>query len=178
MKFHPATLPGLWRIELEPRSDERGFLARTYCEQEFAVRGLNTRWPQANMTLTRQRGFIRGLHFQADPYPETKLIRCSSGAIYDVLVDLRPDSPAFGRWEAFELSAASLCQLYVPAGLAHGFQCLTDSCEVQYLMSEFYHPESARGVRWNDPALQIPWPIPGPFLSERDRQWPLLSELA
>jgi dTDP-4-dehydrorhamnose 3,5-epimerase len=177
MTFHPTTLSGLYRTELELREDARGFLARTYCDQEFAAHGLNTRWPQCNLTLTRQRGMVRGMHFQADPKPEIKLIRCAAGAIFDVLVDVRRDSPTFGRWEGFELSAANYRQLYVPGGFAHGLQCLTDNCEVFYMMSEFYVPDLARGLRWNDPAVGIRWPIAETQLSERDRNLPLLADL-
>jgi dTDP-4-dehydrorhamnose 3,5-epimerase len=177
MKFSRTTLDGLWLIELELREDERGFLARTYCENEFAAHGLNTRWPQSNLTLTKQRGMIRGMHFQAEPKPEIKLIRCSGGAIFDVLVDVRPDSKTFGKWEGFELSAANRRTLYVPGGFAHGFQCLTDNCEVFYTMSEFYVPELARGIRWNDPAVNIRWPLAEATLSDRDKNLPLLSSL-
>lgn len=175
MLFSATTLPGVWLLDLELRQDERGFLARTYCEREFAGRGLNTRWVQCNLTLTRRRGMIRGLHYQLAPCAETKLIRCASGAIWDVLVDARPDSPAFGRWEAFELTAQTRRSLYVPAGIAHGFQCLADDCEVFYQMSDFYAPALARGIRWNDPALAIPWPGPNPELSERDQALPCLD---
>lgn len=177
MKFKPASLPGVWVIELELRSDERGFLARTYCEEEFRAFGLNTWWPQCNLTLTRARGAIRGLHFQAEPKSEIKLIRCAAGAIFDVLVDVRRSSPTFGHWEAFELTSANHNTLYVPAGVAHGFQCLESSSEVFYQMSEFYVPALARGLRWNDPALGIHWPISEATLSERDRNLPLLSQL-
>jgi dTDP-4-dehydrorhamnose 3,5-epimerase len=177
MKFSPTTLAGLWLVELELREDERGFLARTYCENEFAARGLNTRWPQCNLTLTKQRAMIRGMHFQAEPKPEIKLIRCAAGAIFDVLVDVRPDSPMFGKWEGFELTAQNRRSLYVPGGFAHGFQCLTDNCEVFYQMSEFYVAELARGVRFNDPQVDIRWPLPQPQLSERDRHLPLLADL-
>src|ERR1700757_1004730 len=169
MKFSQTTLAGLWLIELELREDERGFLARTYCENEFAAHGLNTRWPQCNLTLTKQRGMVRGMHFQADPKPEIKLIRCAAGAIFDVLVDVRRSSPTFGRWEGFELSAANRRTLYVPGGFAHGLQCLTDNCEVFYMMSEFYVPELARGICWNDPAVGIRWPMAEAALSERDK---------
>lgn len=177
MKFKPTSLAGAWLIELELREDERGFLARTYCEREFVDQGLNIHWPQGNLTLTKKRGFLRGMHYQADPKPEIKLIRCAAGVIYDVLVDLRPESATFGKWEAFELSAKNHRQLYVPGGIAHGFQCLADDCEVAYLMSEFYYPELARGIRWNDPILQIGWPIADPAMSERDRALPLFSSL-
>lgn len=177
MIFKPAKIPGVWVIELELREDERGFLARTFCEQEFSEYGLNTRWVQCNLTLTKRRGMIRGLHYQAEPKPEIKLIRCVSGAVFDVLVDIRRDSPYFGKWEAFELNAQNRIALYVPAGVAHGFQCLVDNCELYYHMSEFYYPELARGIRWNDPQLGITWPIAEPYLSERDRNLPLLSQI-
>ena len=177
MKFSKTTLPGVFLIDLELREDARGFLARTYCETEFADHGLNVRWPQCNLTLTKERAMIRGMHFQADPKPEIKLIRCGAGAVFDALVDVRRDSPTFGRWEAFELSAQNHRTLYVPGGIAHGFQCLTGNCELFYQMSEFYFPELARGIRWNDPAVGIKWPLPEPILSERDRGLPLLSDL-
>jgi dTDP-4-dehydrorhamnose 3,5-epimerase len=175
MKFQTTRLQGAWLIECEPREDERGFLARTFCEREFAAHGLNTLWTQCSLTLTRRRGMLRGLHYQADPKPETKLIRCASGAIWDVLADLRPNSPTFRKWEAFELTGRNLRQLYVPGGIAHGFQCLSDGCEVYYQISEFYEPELARGVRWNDPTLSISWPVPNPILSDRDRNLPPLD---
>src|SRR4051812_16916621 len=124
MLFKQSSLSGLWVIELELWVDERGFLTRTYCENEFTANGLNTRWPQCNLTLTKKRGMVRGMHFQAEPKPETKLIRCSRGAIFDVLVDVRPDSPTVGKWEGFELTAENHRTLYVPGGFAHGFQCL------------------------------------------------------
>ena len=177
MKFSPTQLAGLWLIELERREDERGFLARTYCEQEFAAHGLNTRWPQCNLTLTRQRGMLRGMHFQAAPKSEIKLIRCTAGAIYDVLVDVRRGSPTFGQWAGFELKAENQRTLYVPGGFANGFQCLTDNCEVFYQMSEPYYADLARGLRWNDPAVNIRWPLAASQLSERDRHLPLLSDL-
>jgi dTDP-4-dehydrorhamnose 3,5-epimerase len=175
MRFRTTSLPGVWLIEPELREDARGFLTRTFCEREFAAQGLNTRWPQCSLTLTRERGTLRGLHYQAEPRPEIKLIRCAAGAIWDVLVDVRPGSPTFGKWEAFELTGQNLRQLYAPAGFAHGFQCLQDNCEMYYQMSEFYAPEQARGVRWNDPTLNIPWPLPNPVVSDRDRELPLLQ---
>jgi dTDP-4-dehydrorhamnose 3,5-epimerase len=177
MKFSRTALDGVWLIELELREDERGFLARTFCEQEFASHGLNTRWPQCNLTFTRQRGMIRGMHFQAEPKPEIKLFRCQAGAVFDVLVDVRRGTPTFGRWEGFELTAQDRRMLYVPGGFAHGFQCLTDNCELFYQMSECYVPELARGIRWDDPMVKIPWPLPNPVLSERDRSLPPLAEL-
>ena len=174
MKFTRTTLDGVWLIELELREDERGFLARTFCEKEFAAHGLNTRWPQCNLTRTKARGMIRGMHYQAEPQPETKLIRCAVGAVCDVVVDVRRASPTYGRWEAFELTAQNHRMLYVPVGFAHGFQCLTDGCELCYQMSEFYVPELARGLRWNDPTVNIAWPLANPTLAERDRNLPLL----
>lgn len=174
MNFSPLGLPGAWLIELEPRDDERGTFIRTWCEREFAQQGLNIRWPQANHTRTRRAGTIRGLHWQAEPHPEIKLVRCPAGAVWDVIVDLRPDSPTFRRWQAFELSADIPTQLYIPTGCAHGFQTLTDQAEVAYLMSDFYFPELARGCRWDDATLKIPWPLPVSALSERDRNLPPL----
>jgi len=177
MKFSRTSLPSVWLIELEPREDERGFLARTFCENEFADHGLNIRWPQCNLTLTRKRGMLRGMHFQAEPKPEIKLIRCAVGAVFDVLVDVRRDSPTFGRWEGFDLTGENHRTLYVPGGIAHGFQCMADNSEVFYQMSEVYFQELARGIRWNDPRVGIPWPLPNPILSERDRNLPLLEEM-
>lgn len=177
MKFSPSDMPGVWVIELEPREDERGFLARTYCSREFAAQGLNTFWPQCNLTLTKARGMIRGMHLQADPKPEIKLIRCAAGAIFDVLVDVRRGSPTFGQWRSFELDAENRRMLYVPGGIAHGFQCLRKNSEVFYQMSEFYFPELARGIRWNDPAIGIRWPLKNPAVSERDQALPLLADL-
>ena len=177
MRFIPSDLSGVWLIELEPRSDDRGFFARTYCEQEFAARGLGTHWPQTNLTRTLRRGMVRGMHWQADPRPEVKLVRCSAGAIWDVVVDVRPTSPTYGRWEAFELTADNGRQLYIPGGFAHGFQCLADGSEVAYMMGESYVPELARGLRWDDPAVGIAWPLPDPLLSERDLRLPSLTEL-
>ena len=178
MRFIPTAFKEVWLIELEAREDERGLFARTYCEQEFADQGLNTRWPQCNLTRTARRGVIRGLHYQAEPKPETKLIRCSRGAIFDVLVDVRKASPTFGNWIACELTSENRRQLYVPGGFAHGFQSLEDCSEVFYQMSEFYVPELARGVRWDDPTVKVSWPIPNPELSERDRNLPLLTAAA
>ena len=178
MKFSSTSLPDVWIIDPELREDERGFLARTYCENEFATHHLNTYWPQCNLTLTRKRGMLRGLHYQAEPKPEIKLIRCSAGAVFDVVVDVRRESASFGRWEGFELTAQNRRLLYVPTGFAHGFQCLTDDCELFYRMSEFYVPDLARGLRWNDPQVGIRWPIPEPKLSERDQALPFLSCLS
>jgi dTDP-4-dehydrorhamnose 3,5-epimerase len=178
MRFRPAKIPGVWLIDLDLLEDERGFLARTYCSGEFSTHHLNTTWVQCNLTLTRKRGMLRGMHFQQNPKPEIKLIRCSAGSVYDVLVDIRARSPMFGKWEAFKLSSQNRRMLYVPAGIAHGFQCLEDDCEMFYQMSEFYEPSLAAGLRWNDPAVRIPWPIKVEMVSERDRRLPFLDDLA
>ena len=170
MKFIPATIPDVWTIELELREDNRGYFARTFCEREFTEHGLNTRWSQCNLTLTKRKGTIRGMHFQANPKPETKLIRCVDGVLYDVVVDIRRNSRTYGGFEAFELSPGTNRMLYIPGGVAHGFQCLTDDCRVFYQMSEFYYSELARGVRWNDPDVGIGWPETNVILSERDRE--------
>lgn len=176
MQFHPCRLPGLTRIEPERRTDERGWLARTFCADEFTRAGLNTVWPQANAVQTLRRGTLRGLHWQTEPHPEIKLIRCTRGRVWDVVVDVRPDSPTFGQWEAFDLTPENGTQVYVPAGFAHGFQCLTDDVEMTYLMSDVYVAGLARGVRWDDPQLAIPWPVTDPILSTRDRGLPTLAE--
>jgi dTDP-4-dehydrorhamnose 3,5-epimerase len=177
MKFSKTILPGVWLIDLELREDERGFLARTYCDNEFAQHGLNTRWPQCNLTLTKRRGTIRGMHYSGDPKPEIKLIRCSAGAIYDVLVDVRRDSPTFGKWEGFDLTSQNRRMLYVPGGIAHGFQCQVDNSEVFYHMSEFFRADLARGVRYNDPRIGIKWPLPAETVSDRDQNLPPLEDL-
>ena len=176
MKFSKTSLLGVWLIDLELREDDRGFLARTYCETEFLDQGLNTRWPQCNLTLTKRRGMIRGMHFQADPKPEIKLIRCAAGAIFDVLVDVRRESSTFGLWQGFELTGENHRTLYVPRGIAHGFQCLEDDCRVFYQMSEYYFSELARGIRWNDPHVRVKWPLAEAILSERDKKLPLLAD--
>lgn len=178
MRFEPTAIEGLWLIQSIPVEDDRGFLARAYCEELFAEQGLNTSWPQCNVTLTMQRWMIRGMHYQAEPKPEIKLVRCISGAVLDVLVDVRRDSPTFGQWQAFELSEDNHCAMYVPGGIAHGFQCLTDDCRMFYMMSESYVPELARGVRWDDPDVGIEWPGRDAVLSDRDRDLPLLRDLS
>lgn len=172
MRFVETRLPGAFVLETEPIRDERGFFARTFCQREFEARGLDPRIAQCNLSYNRRRGTLRGMHYQAAPHAEAKVVACVRGAIWDVVVDLRPDSPTFRAWFGLELAAGSGRALYVPEGFAHGFQTLTDDAEVFYQMSEFYHPESARGVRWNDPAFGIEWPLAEPEMSPRDRQWP------
>ena len=173
MIFAPTPLAGAFVVELERREDERGFFARSFCQDEFAKHGLNPRIAQCNVSFNARRGTLRGMHYQAKPHEEAKVVRCTQGAVFDVMVDLRPDSATFKRWHGVELSASNRRALYIPEGLAHGFQTLTDDAELLYLMSEFYHPECARGVRWDDPAFRIEWPVANPHMSERDRTYPL-----
>lgn len=178
MKFIPGKLDGIVRIELDPRGDLRGSFTRTYCQREFAESGLPTSWKQCNHTVTSKKGAIRGLHFQTDPLPEDKLIRCLRGEVWDVVVDIRPDSPTKGEWETFHLSGTTGDQIYVPEGFAHGFQCLSDDCQLFYQMSEFYDPGLAGGVRWDDPDLAIPWPLECTCLSDRDKALPFFNTLS
>jgi dTDP-4-dehydrorhamnose 3,5-epimerase len=173
MIFRETELPGAWILEPERIEDERGFFARTWDARALAERGLDARIAQCNVSSSTRRGTVRGLHFQRPPHEETKLVRCTRGAIYDVLVDLRPDSPAYRRWTGVELTADDRRTLYVPRGFAHGFQTLDDDTEVLYLMSEFHAPDAAAGVRWDDPAFGIELPLGAPTaISERDRSWP------
>jgi dTDP-4-dehydrorhamnose 3,5-epimerase len=173
MHFTPTKLVGAFVIEPEAREDERGLFARTYCQDEFAVRGLNTTWVQCNVSYNRLRGTLRGLHWQAEPHAEVKLVRCTAGAAFDVIVDLRPDSPTYRQWVAVELTADNRKAVYIPAGFAHGFQSLSDGTELFYQMSEFYHPELAFGARWDDPALGIKWPpTERRIISDRDLSFP------
>lgn len=175
MIFTAIPLAGAFVIGLERLEDDRGFFARSFCEREFADHGLNPRVVQCNVSYNRKRGMLRGLHYQAAPYPEAKLVRCTGGAIWDVVVDIRPESATYRCWHAEELSADNRRALYVPEGFAHGFQALSDDSEVLYLMSECFHPECARGLRWNDPAIGITWPVSDPVMSTRDRELPLLG---
>jgi dTDP-4-dehydrorhamnose 3,5-epimerase len=170
--FTETPLPGAWLIDPERLEDHRGFFARTWCRREFESHGLSAHLVQCNISFNKRRGTLRGMHYQADPHQEDKLVRCTSGAVYDVIIDLRPHSPTFLRHFAVVLTAESRRMLYVPRGVAHGFQTLVDDTEVFYQMSEFHAPGAARGVRWNDPAFDIRWPIAGPILSERDRAYP------
>ena len=172
MKFSPTVLAGAYVIDIEPVPDERGFFARSWCHEEFSRHGLNPDLAQCSISFNKKRGTLRGMHYQAKPHEETKVVRCTRGAIYDVILDLRPESSTFRKWIAVELSADNRRMLYIPAGLAHGFQSLTDDTEVFYQISTPYHPESARGVRWNDPAFGIEWPVMERVISDKDRQYP------
>jgi dTDP-4-dehydrorhamnose 3,5-epimerase len=172
MIFVETQLPGAFIIEPEPASDARGFFARTFCADEFAEGGLNPSIAQCSVSFNQRRGTLRGMHYQSAPFEEAKLVRCTAGVIHDVILDLRPFSPSFRRWIAIELSAANRRMLYIPAGIAHGFQTLEDASEVFYQISKPYVPEHACGVRWDDPAFAIRWPLGDPILSERDRSYP------
>jgi dTDP-4-dehydrorhamnose 3,5-epimerase len=172
MIFTETALKGVWRLTLQPTEDHRGFFARTWCEREFAAQGLVDRWAQCGISFNRRRGTLRGLHYQRPPHEETKLVRCTMGAIYDVVLDLRRDSPTFRKHVAVELSASNREMLYIPRGCAHGFQTLVDDTEIFYQISPAYAPDHAAGVRWDDPAFAISWPCPDSILSERDRSYP------
>lgn len=169
MKFTETKLVDAYVIELERLEDERGFFARSFCQREFAERGLNPCIAQCNISFNKKKGTLRGMHYQAAPYTEAKLVSCISGAIYDVIIDLRHDSPTYCQWFAVELLAESGKMLYAPAGFAHGFQTLTDNTTVFYQMSEFYHPQYAKGVRWDDPKFGIEWVNPNRIISEKDQ---------
>jgi dTDP-4-dehydrorhamnose 3,5-epimerase len=171
MTFCESKLPGVFEIRIEPKSDDRGFFARSWCREEFEMHGLNPMLVQCNISFNARKGTLRGMHFQAPPLEEAKLVRCTQGAIYDVVIDLRPESPMYKQWIGVTLSAADRNMMYVPEGCAHGFLTLEDDSEVFYQMSEYYSVESARGVRWDDPAFGIAWPDSVEVISERDRTY-------
>lgn len=168
MIFVETTLKGAFIVEPEKLEDARGFFARTWCREEFEAHGLNPKLVQCNTSFNKKKGTLRGMHYQAVPHEEAKLVRCTRGTVYDVILDLRPVSPTFGKWVAVKLTAENHRMLYVPEGFAHGFQTLEDDTEVFYQMSEFYYPEAARGVRWDDPAFGIEWPAKPSTISGRD----------
>lgn len=173
MIFNPTPLAGAFVIELEMIADERGFFARTFCRKTFAERGLNPSLVQGNLCYTRYRGTVRGLHFQRAPHGEAKLLRCVAGAVYDVIVDLRPESDTYLGWTGVELSADNRKMFYVPEGFANGYQSLIDHSEVIYQVSQFYTPEAEAGIRWDDPLFGIRWPITEKtIVSDKDRRWP------
>ncbi len=172
MRFFDTPIPGVWLIAPEPHADERGFFARTFCAREFAEHGLDTELVQASISFNPRRGTLRGMHYQAPPHEEGKLVRCTRGAIRDVALDLRPDSPAFRQHFGARLDEDNRLALWVPPGVAHGFLTLTDGAEVLYQMSEFHEPGAGRGVRWDDPAFAIDWPEPPVVISERDAGYP------
>ncbi|MDQ3918982.1 MAG: dTDP-4-dehydrorhamnose 3,5-epimerase [Acidobacteriota bacterium] len=173
MNFRPTSLCGVYVVEPERFEDERGFVARSFSAAEFAARGIGARLVESNISYNRRRHTVRGMHFQREPFAQAKLVRCTAGAIYDVVIDLRPGSETFGRWEGVELTAGNRRMLYIPEGFAHGFQTLLDETEVFYQVSEVYAPDYAEGVRWDDPAFRVEWPATdGVTINERDRSYP------
>jgi len=169
VKFLEIDLPGAFLIDLQPIEDERGFFARSFCLDEFKEHGIGFSCVQCNVSFNKTKGTLRGMHYQCAPHEEAKIVSCIHGAIYDVIVDIRPDSPTYKKWFAKELSAQNRTMLFVPKGFAHGFQTLTDNAEVFYMMSEFYHKECTKGIRWDDRAFGIKWPNEAMVLSNKDR---------
>ena len=176
MKFRPLKIPGVVLIEPEPLRDERGFFARVWCEREFEAQGLSVRLAQSSISYNEKKGTLRGIHFQRAPWEETKIVRCTAGSVFDVVVDLRAESPTYRMHEAVVLSSRERSMLYIPKGCAHGFQTLEDGTEVLYWMDQFYEPSAASGVRWNDPSLAIEWPQGNRIVSANDQALPLLRE--
>ena len=175
MIFTETPLPGAWMVDLELRSDERGFFARSYCLDEFAAQGLGTPLRQCSVSYNDRKGTLRGLHYQAAPHEEHKLVRCTAGAVFDVIVDIRPHSGHYKRWFATELTAQNRRALFIPPGFAHGFITLSDDAEVYYMISVPHSPEHAQGFRWSDPAFGIQWPLSPSVISPRDAAYPLLN---
>lgn len=175
MIFNPTPLTGSFTIDVQPFQDSRGFFTRTFCEREFTEHHLVQHFVQANHSGTNGMGVVRGMHFQHSPHCEVKLVKCVAGAIYDVIVDVRQGSPTFLKWFGAKLSAENKTMMYVPAGFAHGFQSLSEYSEIVYLVSSFYSKESEGGVRYNDPAVDIQWPLPVSLVSEKDQNIPLIN---
>ena len=176
MQFTETPLKGAWIIDLKRIGDDRGYFARTFCAREFAEHGLITEFVQANTSAAAKAGTIRGLHYQTDPAPEAKLMRCTRGAIFDVIVDMRPGSDTWGKWFGVELTPENARALYVPEHFAHGFMTLKDDTEVHYMVTGFYAPDAERGVGFDDPAVGIEWPMPAQVVSDKDRAWPSIAE--
>ena len=172
MRFVPTPLEGAFVVELDKREDDRGFFARVFCEREFAAAGLDTRFVQINNSLSKDKGTLRGMHYQLGEAAEVKVVRCVRGALWDAILDLRPDTPTFGKSFGAKLSAENRLMMYVPRGFAHAILTLTDDTEAFYLVSEFYCPDQERGVRWNDPKFNISWPIEPSEISPKDAKWP------
>ena len=175
MKFHKTSISNVYLVEIECIADDRGFFARTFCHKEFLLHGLHSHFVQCNTSSNRRRGTLRGLHFQEEPFAEEKLIRCTSGAIYDVVVDLREHSSTYCQWISRELTSKNGHMLYIPEGCAHGFQTLEDNTEVFYQMTHEFVPSAAKGVRWDDPVFAIQWPLPVVAISPKDQQYPLFQ---
>lgn len=172
MRYTETPIGGTFLVDLEPVEDHRGFFARTFCEEEFRRRGLEAHFAQSSIAFSARRGTLRGMHFQREPHAEVKLVRCTRGGVYDVVIDLRPHSPTFRQWLGAELTAANRRMLYIPTGLAHGYLTLEDETEISYQMSAPYHPGAAAGVRWDDPAFAVRWPFEPVVMAGRDRTYP------
>jgi len=172
MKFIETSLKGAFIIEIERNEDERGFFARSWCQREFESHRLNSNLAQCNISFNKKRGILRGMHYQAAPHEEVKLVRCTMGAIFDVIIDIRKSSSTYLHWFSVELNSENRRGLYIPEGFAHGFQTLKDNTEVFYMMGEFYHPECERGIRWDDPMFKIEWPIETKIISSKDQSYP------
>ena len=175
MIIRETTLKGAFVIEVEKFEDKRGFFARAWSRKEVEANGLISRVAETNISFSKRRGTLRGMHYQVAPYEQVKLVRCTAGAIYDVIIDMRLDSPTYRKWTGVELTAENYRMLYVPEHFAHGFQTLEDTTEVTYQVSQFYSPESERGVRYDDPVFQVEWPLPVAVISEKDIAWPYCS---
>ena len=178
MIFTPLELAGAFLIDVEPRRDDRGFFARSYCEEEFRAQGIDAVFRQSSISFNARRGTLRGMHFQADPHAEDKLVRCTAGSIFDVIVDLRPRSPTHRRWFGATLCAENRRSVFVPRGFAHGFVSLVDATEVSYMISVAHAPDFSRGFKWNDPAIGIVWPIDPVVVSPRDASFPPLAGMS
>ncbi len=176
MEFTETSLPGVWLVDPVPFKDERGSFARLFCAREFEAHGLETRFVQHSQSHSVERGTLRGMHFQAAPHEEVKLVRCVAGAMWDVVVDNRPDSPTYLQWAGFVLTPENQREVLIPKGFAHGFQTLEDNTLTHYLISEFYEPSAARGLRYDDPEIGIKWPLPPATMSQKDLSWPMLSD--
>lgn len=175
MRFAESPIAGAWTVEPAPHADERGRFFRAWCAEEFAAQGIAFTPLQANLGSSRRAGTLRGMHYQVAPHEEAKLVRCTQGALFDVLVDVRPASPTYGKWFGAELTAENGRMLYVPAGCAHGYQTLVDDAEIYYLTSALYAPQAVRGLRYDDPTVAIRWPRPAVAVSEQDQHWPFLE---
>ncbi len=176
MILREMPLKGAFIIEMERLEDERGFFARAWCQKEVCAHTLSPHFVQANVSFSKKRGTLRGMHYQVAPYEEAKVVRCTRGSIYDVIIDLRPESATYKQWVAVELTAANRKMIYVPEGFAHGFQTMEDDTEIFYQVSAFHAPEAGRGVRWDDPTFAIDWPTDVVVISEKDKRWPYYME--
>ncbi|HKB88350.1 MAG TPA: dTDP-4-dehydrorhamnose 3,5-epimerase [Patescibacteria group bacterium] len=172
MKFISTEIDGVFLVELEPRIDDRGYFTRQFAQEEFDAKGIKFKMVQTNQAFTKAKGVLRGMHWQTEPKLESKFFQCLDGEIFDVICDTRPDSPTYGKWQGFNLTGAEFKLLFIPGGIAHGYETLTDNCKVQYMVSEFYAPETEKGFRWNDPTFNIKWPMEPTFMSDKDKNLP------